>query len=65
MRLGALAGGWGWGVIDKKLADKLAKSPVLMGLVKNALSNNEPLWMVGINAPEQDVRDTIKAMEAR
>lgn len=52
-------------MIDKKLAEKLAKNPALLAKVKAALVKGEPLWTVRINAEEQDVRDTIRAMEAR
>jgi hypothetical protein len=52
-------------VIDKKLAERLKANPRLMASVKKALAAGEPLWTCGVMQDEQDVRDTIAAMEAK
>jgi len=52
-------------VIIKKLAERLAANPKLMASVKKALAAGEPLWVCWVMEDEQDVRDTIKAMEAK
>ena len=52
-------------MILKKLADRFAANPKLLSRVRESLENGTPLWVCGVMEEEQDVRDTIRAMEAK
>ena len=52
-------------MILKKLADRLVANPKLLSRVRESLDNGTPLWVCGVMEDEADVRDTIRAMEAR
>lgn len=51
-------------LIDKKLAEKLAKNPIMRGVLEDCLRRGDPLWTICGNWPSEEVcRATLAAME--
>lgn len=51
-------------LIDKKLAEKLAKNPIMRGVLEDCLRRGDPLWTICGNWPSEEVcRATLAAMK--